>query len=238
MISHFSQFSYLRLSSTTPDNNVLKESSEGPASRQSFHQYSNNCDNILNELITRCYRTLDSEAKQILCSEAFSNLDHELMVKILSRDTLNVGTEMDVFDCIMRWSCQQCKKLCKELTGDNKRRVLGKALYCPRYLTLTADEFMRGPYNSDVLTDEEKNPLLARLTGDCQVVLPDYLSGRKLDIKRIFVEQANNGVEGLASTSNTATNSNAGIIAKKKSTSKKLLNGLGDLVICVIRLLD
>ena len=243
MLSHFSTFSYLRPSYLTPvDLNGSPVSLSALMSRQSSLQFSNNCDNILNELITRCYYTLDSSASRILASDAFSNLEHDLIVKILSRDTLNIVSEMEVFESIKRWACHQCKRQCLELTGDNKRQVLGKALYCPRYLAITFDEFMRGPQMSDLLTDEEKRPLLARLAGDSQVPpLPDQLRARKQDVRRRFVEQVPKPIanEMVANNSSAGINgSNAGIIAKKKSTSKKLLNGLGDMVIFVIRLLD
>ncbi|XP_054168895.1 BTB/POZ domain-containing protein 6-B-like [Oppia nitens] len=270
MLSHFSQFSYLRPSylTTTPpttttaaaaDINSNSVSSSPIISRQASLQFSSNCDNILNELITRCYYTLDSEAVKILSSDGFINLEHDLIVKILSRDSLNIVSETTVFDCIKRWSCQQCTRQCKEMTADNKRTLLGKALYCTRYLTMTVDEFMRGPHSSDLLSDQERQALLARMTGDTRVPMPSHLTGRKLDVRRVFVEQKqhlkrldeltspsspsamancplNTGTTG--SSSSSSNGGNAGIIAKKKSTSKKLLNGLGDLVICVIRLLD
>ncbi|CAG2107514.1 unnamed protein product, partial [Medioppia subpectinata] len=263
MLSHFSQFSYLRPTFLDPDLQSFVGSGGGMGSpvhcnRQSSIQFADNCDNILNELITRCYYTLDRSAAVILMSDGFANLDHDLVVKILSRDTLDVPSEWVVFESIRRWSCQQCTRQCREMSGENMRAVLGKALYCPRYLTMSVDEFVRGPHASDLLSDGERQALLARLTGDTQVPMPVHLTGRKLDVRRRFVERpslegrlaaaadqpsssmglAADSVSANGAASNANVGSNAGIIAKKKSTSKKLLNGLGDLVICVIRLLD
>ncbi|CAG2176612.1 unnamed protein product [Oppiella nova] len=257
MLAHFTQFSYLRPAYLAPDINTFNGAGGCPSSpsalnRQSSLQFHSNCDNVLNELITRCYHTLDREAAVILESEAFANLEHDLVVKILSRDTLNVATESTVWEAIKSWSCQQCARECRELTADNRRSVLGKALYCPRYLTMTADEFMRGPHAGDLLSEQERQALLARLTGDAQWPLPVHLTGRKLDVRRAFVDQSPARGSRLAddrvlsadmsptdgSMNGRTSGANAGIVAKKKSTSKKLLNGLGDLVICVIRLLD
>ena len=246
MLSHFSLFAYLSKSSflSPVDVNGSPIALSTYMSRQPSQQFANNCENILNELITRCYYTLDSSASHIMASDAFSNLEHDLIVKILSRDTLNIRSEIEIFECIKRWACHQCKRQARELTGDNKRQILGKALYCPRYLTMTFDEYMRGPQMSDFLSDEEKRPLLARLSGDNQVPpLPEQLTARKLDVRRKFVELVPKPSAQVLATNSAITcigvnGSNAGIVAKKKSTSKKLLNGLGDLVICVIRLLD
>lgn len=246
MLSHFSQFSYLRPSYLAPvDINGSPVSPSALMSRQSSLQFANNCDNVLNELITKCYYTLDGSASRILVSDAFQSLEHDLIVKVLSRDTLRIGSELEVFDAIKRWASHQCQRQCREQTGGHKREILGKALYCPRYLLMTFDEFIRGPQISDLLTDQEKQPLLARLAGDSQVPpLPAQLTGRKLDVRRRFVEQTARPLpvvdESVANNANgsSSVRPNAGIVAKKKSTSKKLLNGLGDLVICVIRLLD
>lgn len=225
-------------------------------SKLSFHRPSidSSYNNILNELITKCYQTLDREAEMVLNSEAFECInDIDLLVKILSRDTLRIQSELIVFDCLMRWAIRQCKIQHKELTCSNKRDLLGKAIYCPRYLVMTQEEFMRGPYISDVLTDEEKTALLDKLVGNNHIVLPFHLAGRKLDVQRQYVEPVDNGFvnngfnesfgNGASRTVNVNSNENdnnevVNAEKKKVSVKRKFINGIGDVAFFVIQLLD
>lgn len=225
------------------------------------NQINSNCDNILNELITKCYSILDGHAEKILLSESIDILDHVMLIEILSRDTLRVSSELVIFECLSRWSSQQCKKQRKELITENKRDLLGKALYCARYLVMSRQEFMQSPYVCDLLSDHEKGLFLARLSGDNSTPLPAHLIGKKLDVKRNFakptgmvspnrrahVHSASPTQSTLAPTDSSPppidpqlpdSSHSLPVVRKKNSTSKKLLNGLGDFMICVIQMLD
>lgn len=212
-----------------------------PSHPQSFEGYENSAENALNELKTKCYHILDANAEKILRSEATDNLEQEMLIEILSRDSLRLTSEATVFDCLLDWACQQCLKQRRELVGENKRDVLGKAIYSARYLVMSLDEFIKGPYSCDLLSDEEKTALLARLNGDISTPLPMHLLGRKLDVLRKYVKPT-----GLVSPTLRQKDANAVVLpdpatngkSKKNSASKKLLNGLSGFMICVIQLLD
>lgn len=216
-------------------------------------------DNERNELVFKCFLIVDRHADQILQSEHFETLEHELMVEIVKRDSLEVSSEAVVFDSVMRWACRACKRQRKELTADNKCSVLGKALFLVRYLVMTPEEFLRGPVSQGVLCREDKELFLARLTATDIIAspspLPDRWNGWKIGVRRQRCPSLLPAVtsphselpsctatETSVSPSNSVqpvnSNANKRNDRKKKSMSKKLLNGVGDLVICVIQLLD
>lgn len=200
-----------------------------------------NEDSLLNELIVKCCFVLDSNAEEILKSEAILQLDQELLMEVLTRDTLVISSELIVFGSLTSWTDQQCLKQRRPLTGESKREVIGKALYAARFLTMTKDEFMRGPYSSDLLTDEEKDIFLPKICAQDRnkvdtnekidsMNLPTNLMGLKLDLPRTGLRKESNliGPKRLDSKGSKA----------RKTVSKKVLNGLSGIMICVIQLLD
>ncbi|KAJ6221627.1 hypothetical protein RDWZM_000172 [Blomia tropicalis] len=218
---------------------------------------------FLNNIIIRCYTIIDYQARKIISSEEFANLTNDLVGNILWRDTLNIS-ELEVFTAINQWASQQCKKTCKELTDRNRREVLGDLLYYPRYLVMSEEDFNKGPYHSELLTDEEKRTLLERIrnndSNDNMVELPKYMQTFKIDVERRYVpmyyeddeddeddDDDGTGSSGRGTPNNedqNNNNNNQGLISsnkkgkKKKSKSKKILNGIGEVMLCVIKLLD
>lgn len=214
------------------------------------------CANLQNELLLRCLDLIDDHAETVLRHESFEKLNEESVAEILSRDTLRVRTEMTVFEAATRWACQECKRRQMELVPENKREVLGKALYHIRYLAMTPDEFQRGPVVSNLLEDSEMKALMTRLKGDWSAPLPDNLLGRKMDSRRPVPKPALCCAGGSAakrplgrscsfnsssdrpSRRHQRTNSPSADGKKNNSTSKKFFRGLGDMVICLVQLLD
>lgn len=210
-------------------------------------------DNERNELVFKCFLIVDRHADEVLQSEAFETVEHELMVEIVKRDSLEISSEAVVFDSVMRWACRACKRQRKELTADNKCSVLDKALFLVRYLVMTPEEFLRGPVSQGVLSREDKDLFLSHLSNGAasSPPLPDRWNGWKINVRR---QRCQSNLLPVASPHSDApsttheasvspTNSVQPVTAKrnerkKKSMSKKFLNGVGDLVICVIQLLD
>lgn len=206
-----------------------------------------NSDNLLNEIIMKCYDILDSNAEKILTNESIYHYDLDLLHKILSRDTLKLSSEAVVFDCLTHWASNECQRQQKELTAVNKREVLGESLFCCRYLTMSVDEFLDGPYPSELLTEEEKLALLTRLQlqNDEKLTpeLPKYWEDHRLDVVRKYVERKPSLVLINAAIADTtsqsiAANEITATTVPKKSVSKKLLNGLEDALMFVLQLLD
>lgn len=210
-------------------------------------------DNERNELVFKCFLIVDRHADEILQNETFETIEHELMVEIVKRDTLEVSSEAVVFDSVMRWACRACKRQRLELTAENKCSVLGNAFFLVRYLVMTPDEFLRGPVSQGVLSREDKELFHTRLTNSSvsPTLLPDRWNGWKITVRRHrcqtnLLPVASPHSDSPSTTNETSvspSNSIQPVTAKrnerkKKSMSKKFLNGVGDLVICVIQLLD
>jgi hypothetical protein len=196
-------------------------------------------ESLLNELIIKCYEIVDAKAEEVLRREdSLESLDQSLLMEILSRDTLCLSSETTAFECLLLWSCQQCLKQRLPVTGINKRCVLDQAVYAARYLVMPIEEFMRGPWVSDILTEDEKSYLLSRLRGDvCLDIPPKELVGRKLDVPRKGEKSVKGICDCKKSKKRSCSESAAGEV-KRKSASKKLMNGLSGFMICVIQLLD
>lgn len=274
----------------SPQSSQLSSSPSDNIVPQQPGNYNGNCNAILNRLFFKCFTILDANAEFILKSDYVNKIDHSLLIDILSRDTLKIESELTTFDLVRRWSSQACLKTRKNLVSENKRLLAGKALYLVRYLTMSKEEFLEGPYVSDLLISEEKLVLLNAIHNDCvdqeaylydeassdllisengTINLDDFdhrssqtlnhdlqwlLSETKMNVKRKYsrptclvapnrINLSNNHalLDELNNDSNNNSkqygNNNSGTI-KKKTRSKKLLNGIGDFIICFIQLLD
>ena len=62
-----------------------------------------------------------------LCSDRPTICDS--CVLIPSQDYLNIGSELDIFNVLVRWSRKECQRRPLEVNPVNQRMVLGDALY-------------------------------------------------------------------------------------------------------------
>ena len=88
-------------------------------------------------LIQRAWEVIDAQAELALSSEAFTDIDFDTLLSILSRESLNCK-ETVVFTAAVSWAKAECirKKSSDSLdpaSVDDKRKVLGKALYKIRF---------------------------------------------------------------------------------------------------------
>lgn len=155
---------------------------------------------------------------------------------------------MSVHEAILTWACQECKRQRLELTSANKSEMLAKNVYCVRYLLMTSDEFVSGPGASGLLSDEDRDFLLGRIRGGEKVSkepLPFNLCNKSLDVKRPKIQTQSPAAASFCPSQRFAVTSqrnhnvcsnNAN--ARKKTVSKRVLQGLGDFVICFIQILD
>uniref|UniRef100_A0A3Q3IXU0 BTB domain-containing protein n=1 Tax=Monopterus albus TaxID=43700 RepID=A0A3Q3IXU0_MONAL len=110
------------------------------------------------ELTQRCWEVIDAQAELALRSEGFCDIDAQTLESILQRETLN-AKEIVVFEAALSWAEAECQR--QELTSstDNKRKVLGKAMYLIRIPTMALDDFANGAAQSGVLTLNETNDI-------------------------------------------------------------------------------
>lgn len=76
-----------------------------------------------------------------LGSQPLSTAD--TLVAVLERDTLGIR-EVRLFNAVVRWSEAECQRQQFQVTPENKRKVLGKALGLIRFPLMTIEEFAAG----------------------------------------------------------------------------------------------
>lgn len=67
----------------------------------------------------------------------------DTLVAVLERDTLGIR-EVRLFNAVVRWSEAECQRQQLQVTPENKRKVLGKALGLIRFPLMTIEEFAAG----------------------------------------------------------------------------------------------
>uniref|UniRef100_A0A8C0DVM0 BTB domain-containing protein n=1 Tax=Balaenoptera musculus TaxID=9771 RepID=A0A8C0DVM0_BALMU len=108
-------------------------------------------------LTQRCWEMIDAQAELALKSEGFCDIDFQTLENILRRETecqRNV-----VFEAALSWAEVECQQQDLALSIENKRGVLGKALYLIRIPTMALDDFANGAVQSGVLTLNETNDI-------------------------------------------------------------------------------
>lgn len=74
------------------------------------------------------WQVIDSEIRAVTKSESFDAIDASLLYDFLKRDSLRI-TELELFHAVLKWSEYQCRRRDLEVTGENRRLVLGDAIY-------------------------------------------------------------------------------------------------------------
>ncbi|XP_064621360.1 BTB/POZ domain-containing protein 6-B-like [Lineus longissimus] len=123
------------------------------------------------ELMQRCWEVIDAQAEEALESDGFVDIDYNTLEIVLGRETLN-AKEISLFSAGVRWAETECTRRGIEHTDENKRRVLGRALYLLRLPTMKLDEFANGPAQSHILTLQETNDIFLHFTAQNKPRLP------------------------------------------------------------------
>ncbi|XP_077461948.1 BTB/POZ domain-containing protein 3a isoform X1 [Stigmatopora argus] len=110
------------------------------------------------DLTQRCWEVIDAQAELALRSEGFCDIDALTLESILRRETLN-AKEMVVFEAALSWAEVECQRRDLRPTIENKRLVLGKAIYLIRIPAMALEDFANGAAQSGVLTLNETNDI-------------------------------------------------------------------------------
>ncbi|XP_022907398.1 BTB/POZ domain-containing protein 6-B isoform X2 [Onthophagus taurus] len=106
------------------------------------------------DLMQRCWEVIDAQAEMALKSEGFVDIDISTLESVLGRETLNCK-EMNLLEAALNWAGAECIRQDVEPTPQNKRSVLGDALYLIRIPTMTLEEFANGAAQLGILTQQE-----------------------------------------------------------------------------------
>ena len=106
------------------------------------------------QLVSQCWEVLDLRSTEAVNSASFENIDKELLLEFVERDTLSVK-EVDLFKAVQRWAVSECQRRRVKDCGNRKREVLGKALELIRFPLMSQEEFADIVLSADVLNLEE-----------------------------------------------------------------------------------
>lgn len=124
-----------------------------------------------HELMERCWEVIDAQAEVALLSEGFTEIDFYTLKNILQRETLNVP-EVVVFKAAMQWAEAECQRQRLAPLPENKRKVLGEALYLIRLPAMTLEHFANTAAQSKVLTLNETTDIFLYFTAEQKPSLP------------------------------------------------------------------
>ena len=116
------------------------------------------------KLTEQCWEVIELETESVVTSEGFNEIGQNTLTSLLKRESLKIS-EVKLFQAVIQWCDNQCLKNGLETTGENRRSVLGDALYQISFLSMTHQEFAQHVATSRVLTDAEIVPMLVKLCG-------------------------------------------------------------------------
>ncbi|KAL3108377.1 hypothetical protein niasHT_014526 [Heterodera trifolii] len=109
----------------------------------------------LEEFANCCLSYIDKNADILIKSDEFLQIDQKLLCEILERDELQIREEISTWDAALRWSDAKCRENAIGCSAENRRAVLGPALFKIRFPLFAKKEFLK-IVPSKVLTAEEK----------------------------------------------------------------------------------
>ncbi|EDW50730.1 GM14792 [Drosophila sechellia] len=127
-------------------------------------------------LLHNTLQLIDMHAELQLSMPEISDLRFEELETLVKRDTLQLRSEVTLFECLATWSLAECARKHIDATPENRRTVLGPLCLTPRYLQMTASEFRRCCERLELLPHTEIS------------LITDALEGKKL--KNLTDQQA------------------------------------------------
>ena len=110
------------------------------------------------DLEKKCWQVIQWRASDIVGSTNFVNIKQTTLARLLKRDHLNIP-EINLFQAVVKWIDHQCSQEGLELITENRRSVIGDAVYDLRFIAMNQEEFARYVSKSGLLTTEELVPI-------------------------------------------------------------------------------
>lgn len=103
-------------------------------------------------------------------SEGFVDIDSKTFETILARETLNCK-EINLFEAALTWAHNACYKSDIEPTPQNKRQILGQALFLIRIPTMTLEQYANSVAQLGILTQQETIDIFLHFTAKSKPAL-------------------------------------------------------------------
>lgn len=117
-------------------------------------------------LLHNTLQLIDMQAELVLTLPTIKDLRYEELETLVKRNTLQLRSEITLFDCIADWSMAECQRKNLDPTPDNRRMVLGPLCVMPRYLRLNLAEFKRCCERVELLPPREISLIYEILEGE------------------------------------------------------------------------
>ncbi|XP_076359811.1 BTB/POZ domain-containing protein 6-like isoform X1 [Tachypleus tridentatus] len=108
-----------------------------------------------HHLIYQCLNIIDRQTYHVITSPDFPDVSVSVLETIVHRRHLNLHSEYSLYNAIYMWGKEECKRRFVEPDTDNIRNILSSTLPYIRFLTMTSEEFCKGPAKSGLLSMDE-----------------------------------------------------------------------------------
>jgi hypothetical protein len=140
------------------------------------------------ELEKQCLKLIQSNTSEVVASDSFNDISQTTLAKLLNQEKLKIP-EVELFQVVLKWIDFQCA--CKNLepTSENRRSIIGEAIYDFRFFTMSQTEFDEHVSKSGLLTSDELVAIYERFTGIDSpalkwALLPNRRSGKIVRFSR------------------------------------------------------
>lgn len=111
-----------------------------------------------------CLDYIDKFSDEYFTSKHFLNVKLNTLGILLLRDTLEFS-EVKLFKAVVTWADYRCLQQNLQPTQENRKKILGKAIYDIRFLLMSLNQFIAEVVPVAILSDQESIGIIKALAG-------------------------------------------------------------------------